>query len=116
MTQEAVDPRARLYLFASAHVSPEDDHDDMEEALKEYVKEEDEQIKDDLRLGLASFERAKPAAQLDAFLISALPEDLPFVLADGWYEARIMGLAPPLLAETMYYQEQATLAYDSQIA
>ena len=108
----AADPahRDKLFLYASAHVSPEDDHADLEEALRAYVKEEEEQIKEDLRLGLASFERAKPAAQLHAFLVSTLPQDLPLVLAPGWYEARQLGMAEPLAAETMYAQEQARIA------
>ena len=116
MTQPAVDARAKLYLYAAANTSPEDDHDDMEEALKTYVKEEDAQIKEDLQLGLASFERAKPQAQLDAFIASTLPQDLPFILTDGWYEARISQLAQPLTAEKLYWQEITRVQMATQVA
>ena len=116
MTTDAVDARAKLYLYASAHVSPEDDHDDMAEALKAYVVEEEDQIKEDLRLGLASFERTKPADQLRAFVVSTLQEDMPFILTEGWYEARMAGLAQPLTAERLYMQETVKLAMATDMA
>ena len=116
MTREAVDQRAHLYLVASAHVSPEDDHDDMEEAMKVYTKEEDAQIKEDLDLGLASFERNKPAAQLRAFLISTLQEDMPFILTEGWHEAHEAGLAQPLTSERLYMQATVGLEMATQVA
>lgn len=115
-TDLAAQQRAQLYIYAAAHVDPKLNHKHMEESLKEYNKGVEDQLVEDLRTGLAVFERQPPRQQLDAFITSTLQEDLPFILTEGWYEARMAGLAQPLMAEVLYYQEQGRVQVETQLA
>ena len=120
-----IDLRAKAYEAAAAHVEPDDNSKDMEEALKTYQDESDEQIKRDLEEGLALFARQKPAAQWQAFSESTLTEDIPLLLDRDYLKNRLAGLtelAPQLFAEVMLpimlaemAEQHAVASYEAQL-
>ncbi|MPZ70253.1 MAG: hypothetical protein GEU71_12105 [Actinobacteria bacterium] len=100
MTQqfETLSPEAqqRVRLAVVAHVSPDNNSDDMTQAVKDLLAEHNEQIKEDLTTGLSVFRRQDAAERRQAFAAQTLPADYALLLRDDYREQYEQGVLPPL--------------------
>ena len=109
------DLRGMAFAAAAAHVEPSQNNEDMEEALKVHQEESDDQLKEDLKAGLLTWEKLKPQAQYQGFEEETLAVDKPLILSPYYFELRRKGLANRLTSEVLYEQrEQAQAAYEMQ--
>ena len=109
------DLRGMAFAAAAAHVEPSDNNEDCEAALKVHRDESDDQLKEDLKAGLLTWEKLKPQAQYQGFEEETLAVDKPLILSPYYFELRRKGLANRLTSEVLYEQrEQAQAAYEMQ--
>src|SRR5688500_2339807 len=83
----AIPPDLRLQAFqaAAAHVEPNDNNEDLEEALKVHETETDEQLEEDLKAGMLTWEKLKPREQYQGFEDETLAEDKPLILSPYYF-------------------------------
>ena len=100
----------------SAYVEPDEDEEDIKDAVKEWADELEVELGELLDKGFSIFAKRPPRERLAGFLAETLREDAPLVLNPDYLKLRQAGLMPPLWAETLLAEYEAAQAAYAQVA
>mgnify|MGYP001607364455 CR=1 FL=1 len=103
MTNDAALNDASFYNVVRAYTTPDENEEDMREAVDELMEESDARLEALLDEGFALFARRPPAVRLAGYLAETLPEDVPIVTDPRYLELRKTGLR--LRAEELLEQQ-----------